>query len=57
MTVRIDPRNVAVKFFFLAKWHCMRRGNGIHKPETGVVARVFVFGAGITQSDNQINTC
>jgi hypothetical protein len=55
--VRIDSRNVAVKFFFLAKWYCMRRGNGIHKPETGVVARVFVFGTGITQSDNQINTC
>ena len=57
MATGIDPRHVAVEFFFLAKWHRMGCGNRIHKPETGVVARVFIFGAGITQSHDQINTC
>jgi len=57
MTVRIDPRDVAVKFFFHSKWRRMGSGNSIHKPETGIVARVLILGAGITQPHNEINTC
>ena len=57
MAAGMEACDLTVEFFFHAKWCRMGSGNRIHKPETGIVARVFIFGAGITQPHNEINTC
>ena len=57
MAASIEARDFAVEFIFHTKGHTLCPCDRIHKPETGVVARVCVFRTGITQSHNQINTC
>ena len=57
MTASIEARDFTVEFFFHSKGRTLCPCYRIHKPETGVVARVFIFRTGITQSYNQINTC
>jgi len=57
MAAGIEARDFAVEFFLHSEGRRMSCGNGIHKPETGIVARVLILGAGITQPHDQINTC
>ena len=57
MAAGIEARDFAVEFFLHSEGRRMSCSNGIHKPETGIVARVLILGAGITQPHDQINTC
>ncbi len=57
MATSMETRDFTVEFFFRTEVRALFTGHGIHKPETGVVARVFIFGTGISQSHNKINTC
>ena len=57
MAAGMEACDLSVEFFFLSEMRALGTGNGIHKPETGVVARMFILGAGITQPHDEINTC
>ena len=57
MATRMQTGDFTVEFFFHSEGRTLSPGDRINKPETGVVARVFIFGTWITQSHNQINTC
>ena len=57
MATSVETSDFAMEFFFRAEVRALFTGHSVHKPETGVVARVFIFGAGITQPHNEINTC
>ncbi len=57
MATRVKTRDFTMEFFFLSKVRTLCSSHRVYKPETGVVARVFIFRAGISQSHNEINAC
>src|SRR5690606_41144600 len=44
-----------VKFSFRQKLDAFLTGQFFNQPGTGIVARVLVFGSGVSEADNQLN--